>query len=79
MVRATRFFLKIIFYAAVLLTILLLVMLENSTVETTENGVDKRLLITAGGSRSIAINLFSGTGSQVSIPEFLDGPIVKKD
>lgn len=79
MTRALRILLKTFFYAAVILAILLLVMLENSRIETTENGVHKRLLVPSGGSNSIAINLFSGTGSEVSIPGFLDGPIVKID
>ncbi len=79
MARATRVLLKTVFYTAILLTILVMILLENSRIETTENGVDKRLHIPTGGSRSIAINLFSGTGSDVSIPGFLDGPIVKID
>jgi len=53
-----------------------LVMLMQSKVEMTPNGVHTRLLLPAG-DRNIGIHLYSGTGDTPRIPQFLDGPIVR--
>jgi Calcineurin-like phosphoesterase len=54
-----------------------LVMLTQSKVEMTPNGVHTRLLLPAGPNRNIGIHLYSGTGDAPRIPQFLDGPIVR--
>lgn len=53
-----------------------LVLLTQSQVEMTPNGVHTRLLLPAG-SKKVGIHLYSGSGDAPRIPQFLDGPIVR--
>lgn len=60
-----------------LLIILVGVALSNASIELTDAGVHKRLLIPVG-KQSIGIQTFAGTGDDVKLPGFLDGPVVRK-
>lgn len=54
-----------------------LLMLTQSRLEMTPNGVHTRLMLPTGLNRHIGIHLYSGTGDTPRIPHFLDGPIVR--
>jgi len=60
-----------------LLIILVGVALSNASIELTDAVVHKRLLIPVG-KQSIGIQTFAGTGDDVKLPGFLDGPVVRK-
>lgn len=51
--------------------------LSNAKVELTENGAHRRLLVPIGIGMA-GLNTFAGTGDNVRIPEFLDGPVVRR-
>jgi len=51
--------------------------LSNARIELTEAGTHKRLLIPIGIGDA-AIHTYAGTGDDVRLPGFLDGPIVRK-
>ena len=51
--------------------------LSNASIELTEHGAHRRLLVPVGAS-SAAFNTFAGSGDMVHIPGFLDGPIVRR-
>lgn len=52
--------------------------LFSAQVESMPTGVHKRLIIPLTGSRSIALPVYSGSGEDVEIPGFLDGPVVRR-
>lgn len=52
--------------------------LSNASIELTASGAHKRLLVPLGAG-SASFNTFAGTGDQVRIPGFLDGPVVRRD
>jgi hypothetical protein len=54
-----------------------LILLTQSRIEMTPNGVHTRLLLPAGPESTIGIHLYSGTGDTPRLPRFLDGPIVR--
>lgn len=54
------------------------VALANANIELTESGAHKRLLVPIGVGTA-KINTFAGTGDQVRMPGFLDGPVVRRD
>ncbi|MFC0254565.1 hypothetical protein [Massilia consociata] len=60
-----------------LFLLLFAIALANSSIELTASGVHQRLLLSLG-SVSAAINTYAGTGDEVRMPGFLDGPIVRK-
>jgi hypothetical protein len=76
-----KFTKKTILKAAVGIGILLVLVpvlsLSASHIETTENRVHKRLLVSLGPMGSLGIPMYAGTGDRVVLPGFLDGPIVK--
>lgn len=78
MLRTIKLFMKVITILFSIFTILIFTIFATSAVESTQNGAHKRLLPSVGTSKTIAVNLFSGTGENVKIPNFLDGPIVRK-
>lgn len=51
--------------------------LSNANIELTEAGVHRRLLVPIGVG-SAGINTFAGTGDDVRLPGFLDGPVVRR-
>lgn len=61
----------------VLFVLLLGLALSNASIELTEAGVHKRLLVPIGVG-SAGIHTYAGTGDKVRMQGFLDGPIVKK-
>ncbi|RLM48786.1 hypothetical protein DVK02_18755, partial [Halobellus sp. Atlit-31R] len=52
--------------------------LGNAKIELTESGAHKRLLVPIG-TAAVGLNTFAGTGDQVRVPGFLDGPVVRRD
>ncbi len=52
--------------------------LANASVELTQSGAHKRLLVPIGVGTA-GFNTFAGTGDKVRMPGFLDGPIVRRD
>lgn len=65
----------------ILLTLLLAAVamaLSHSTLELTAHGVHQRLYVPLGKGEA-KISMFAGTGDSVSLPAFLDGPIVRPD
>ncbi len=52
--------------------------LFSAQVELMPTGVHKRLIIPLSDSRSIALPIYSGSGEDVEIPGFLDGPVVRR-
>lgn len=54
-------------------------MIFNSSVELTEAGVHKRLLLPLGPLGKAAIPLYAGTGDQPVLPGHLDGPVVRHE
>jgi hypothetical protein len=51
--------------------------LSNAKVELTEHGAHKRLLVPIGIGNA-RFNTFAGTGDDVRMPGFLDGPVVRR-
>jgi len=72
---------SILFRGIVATTALLLaafgIALSNASVELTEHGAHQRLLVPFGIGKA-GFNTFAGTGDQVHIPGFLDGPVVRR-
>lgn len=56
---------------------LVIVGLYHARIERTQSGVHKRLLIPIGGA-SFGIDTYAGTGDAVTMPGFLDGPVVRR-
>lgn len=52
--------------------------LSNARIELTEAGVHKRLLVPLGGVGHAGIHTYAGTGDDVRLPGFLDGPVVRR-
>lgn len=52
--------------------------LSNAKVELTEHGSHQRLLVPIGVGIA-GLNTFAGTGDNVRMPGFLDGPVVRKE
>jgi len=77
MKKTGTYLLRGILIVSSLLVVLVVVALSNSTVELTEAGVHKRLLIPVG-KQSIGLHTYAGTGDEVKMPGFLDGPVVRR-
>lgn len=62
---------------AVLLLAVGLVALSSARVEMTANGVHTRLMVPVGRA-AIGVPIYSGSGENVAIPDFLAGPVVRR-
>ena len=77
MKKTRTYLLRGILATAVLLLIAFGIALSNARVELTEHGAHQRLLVPIGIGMA-GLNTFAGTGDQVHIPGFLDGPVVRR-
>lgn len=55
-----------------------LILLSRTKIETTDSGVHTKLVIPILGDGSVVLPIYTGSGETVTIPNFLDGPIVRK-
>ena len=77
MKKTRSYLLRGIGATAVLLLAALGLALSNASVELTEHGTHRRLLVPIGVGMA-GFNTFAGTGDKVHIPGFLDGPVVRR-
>jgi len=77
MKKIRTYFLRSVAIATTLLLLAFAIALANANVELTEHGAHQRLLVPIGVGTA-GINTFAGTGDQVHIPGFLDGPTVRR-
>jgi hypothetical protein len=77
MKKARTYLFRGIGIAASLFVIAIGIALANASIELTESGAHKRLLIPLG-SASAGIHTYAGTGDTARMPGFLDGPIVRR-
>ncbi|CAH0230633.1 Bis(5'-nucleosyl)-tetraphosphatase, symmetrical [Massilia sp. Bi118] len=70
---------RILFVLMLLPVLLLAMMLSQASVELTEHGAHKRLLLPLGPAGKMALPLYGGTADDPTIAGFLDGPIVRTD
>jgi hypothetical protein len=66
-----------ILVAATVLMVAVAVALSNASIELTESGAHKRVLVPVFAANA-AINTYAGTGDQVRMQGFLDGPIIRR-
>jgi hypothetical protein len=77
MKKARTYLFRGIFILASLFVVASGVALSNASIELTEAGAHKRLLVPIGLGHA-GFNTFAGTGDQVRLPGFLDGPIIRR-
>jgi len=77
--KSARFWGKALGVVVCLIILAGFVLLKITQIETSAHGVHTRLLVPAGGNKSIGIQVYSGTGDKPHLPRFLDGPVVRVD
>ncbi|QOY95164.1 metallophosphoesterase [Massilia sp. UMI-21] len=78
MKKTRSYLLRGLLVLGMLLLAALGIALSNARIELTEAGVHKRLIVPLGGAGNAGIHTYAGTGDDVRLPGFLDGPVVRK-
>lgn len=74
-------FKRAVLFSTILIALCLCVVLaalSAATLELSSGGVHRRLIVPLVGEAAIALPTYSGTGEHVTIPGFLDGPVVRR-